>query len=175
MKLLVAVTGASGTELGLRFVQYLPDSVETHLICTDNALIAGALEHQERLTIYDDKDIAAAVSSGSYGIDAMAVIPCTMNTLAKISCGIADNLTTRAASVVIKEGKKLLLAPREMPFSAIALENMLKLARLGVIISPPVMGYYSSAETINDMERFVIGKCYDTLGIENTLYKRWKG
>jgi 4-hydroxy-3-polyprenylbenzoate decarboxylase len=103
----------------------------------------------------------------------MAVIPCSMNTLAKISCGIADNLVTRSASVMLKEQKKLLLAPREMPFSAIPLENMLKLSRLNVIISPPVMGYYSESETIEEMERFIIGKWYDSLGIENDLYKRW--
>jgi 4-hydroxy-3-polyprenylbenzoate decarboxylase len=98
-----------------------------------------------------------------------------MNTLAKISCGIADNLVTRVASVALKEQKKLLLAPREMPFSAIALENMLKLSRLNVIIAPPVMGYYSQSDSVDDMERFIIGKWYDILGIENSLYERWKG
>jgi len=175
MKLLIAVTGASGTKLGVRFVDYLPESVEAHLICSENALIANRIERKDKPEIYSDDDIAAAVSSGSYGMDAMAIIPCSMNTLAKISCGIADNLTTRAASVAIKEGKRVLIAPREMPFSAIALENMLKLSRLGVIISPPVMGYYSSSETIEDMERFVIGKWYDVLGIENSLYPRWEG
>jgi 4-hydroxy-3-polyprenylbenzoate decarboxylase len=96
-----------------------------------------------------------------------------MNTLAKIACGINDNLPTRVAAVALKEQKKLLLAPRELPFSAIALENMQKLASLGVIIAPPVMGYYSDASSLEEMERFIIGKWYDALGIENTLYKRW--
>jgi hypothetical protein len=98
-----------------------------------------------------------------------------MNTLAKIACGISDNLPTRIAAVALKEQKKLLLAPREMPFSAIALENMHKLAALGVIIAPPVMGYYADIRTIEEMERFIIGKWYDALGIANNLYQRWKG
>lgn len=97
-----------------------------------------------------------------------------MNTLAKISCGVADNLVTRVAAVALKEQKKLLLAPREMPFSAIALENMVKLAKLNVIIAPPIIGYYSQSNTIEEMERFIIGKWYDVLGIENSLYERWQ-
>ena len=97
-----------------------------------------------------------------------------MNTLAKVACGISDNLPSRVAAVAIKEQKKLLLAPRELPFSAIALENMQKLATLGVIIAPPVMGFYSDASSIEDMEKFIIGKWYDVLGIENNLYERWK-
>jgi 4-hydroxy-3-polyprenylbenzoate decarboxylase len=96
-----------------------------------------------------------------------------MNTLAKISCGIADNLITRAASVMIKERKVLLLAPREMPFSAIALENMHKLSTLSVIIAPPVLAYYSEQQSLEAMEDFIIGKWFDLLGIEHTLYKRW--
>ncbi|HHH19971.1 MAG TPA: 3-octaprenyl-4-hydroxybenzoate carboxy-lyase, partial [Campylobacterales bacterium] len=94
---------------------------------------------------------------------------------AKIACGISDNLVTRAAAVAIKEQKKLLLAPRELPFSAIALENMHKLASLHVIIAPPILGYYSESSSIEDMERFIIGKWYDVLGITNELYERWKG
>ena len=104
----------------------------------------------------------------------MIIAPCSMNTLAKIACGISDNLVTRCASVMIKEHKKLILAPREMPFSAIALENMQKLATLGVIIAPPVMAYYSEQQTLDEMENFIIGKWFDMLGIENNLYKRWE-
>jgi 4-hydroxy-3-polyprenylbenzoate decarboxylase len=96
-----------------------------------------------------------------------------MNTLAKISCGIADDLITRAASVMIKERKTLLLAPREMPFSAIALENMLKLSKLGVIIAPPVVAYYAQSQNLKDMENFFIGKWFDLVNIEHNLYKKW--
>jgi len=172
MKLTLAITGASGTSLAKKFIEYLPKDIELHLIATDHAKIVEHLE-ERNITIHNNKNIGASIASGSFGVDAMAIIPCSMNTLAKISCGIADNLVTRSASVMLKEQKKLLLAPREMPFSAIPLENMLKLSRLNVIISPPVMGYYSESETIEEMERFIIGKWYDSLGIENDLYKRW--
>ena len=127
----------------------------------------------KKVTLHNSKNIAASVSSGSFGVDATVIIPCSMNTLAKVACGIADNLASRVAAVAIKEQKKLLLAPRELPFSAIALENMHKLSSLGVIIAPPVMGYYSQSDSLEDMEKFIIGKWYDVLGIENTLYERW--
>jgi len=172
MKLTLAVTGASGIRLATKFIEYLPKEIELHLIATDHAKIVESLEERQ-ITIHNNKNIGASIASGSFGVDAMAIIPCSMNTLAKISCGIADNLVTRAASVMLKEQKKLLLAPREMPFSAIPLENMLKLSRLNVIISPPVMGYYAESETIEEMEKFIIGKWYDSLGIENDLYERW--
>ena len=172
MKLVVAISGASGVELGVKFVQYLPKDIGVHIICSQNAKIVERFE-SNRVTLYESNDIAAAVSSGSFRVDATAVIPCSMNTLAKIACGISDNLVTRVAAVAIKEQKKLLLAPREMPFSAIALENMQKLAALGVVVAPPVIAYYTQAKTIEDMERFIIGKWYDILGIEHNLFKRW--
>ena len=173
MKLVVAITGASGVELGKKFVDYLPEDVEVHLVVSDNALTVESFEHKQ-VTLHQNENIAASISSGSFRVDATAVIPCSMNTLAKIACGISDNLATRVAAVALKEQKKLLLAPRELPFSAIALENMQKLATLGVIIAPPVMGYYSESDSLEEMERFIIGKWYDVLGIENSLYERWK-
>ena len=173
MKLVVAISGASGVELGKKFIEHLPKHIEVHLITTNHALTVNHFENQNNITFHDNSNIAASVASGSFQVDATVVIPCSMNTLAKIACGIADNLVTRAAAVAIKEQKKLLLAPRELPFSPIALENMLKLSRLNVIIAPAVMGYYSESQTIEDMERFIIGKWYDVLGIENSLYERW--
>jgi len=173
MKLVLAISGASGVELGKKFIEYLPPNIELHLITTNHALTVNQFENQNSITLHKNSNIASSIASGSFQVDATAIIPCSMNTLAKISCGIADNLVTRVASVALKEQKKLLLAPREMPFSAIALENMLKLSRLNVIIAPPVMGYYSDAKTIEDMERFMIGKWYDILGIENDVYERW--
>jgi len=174
MKLAVAVTGASGIELGIKFVRYLPEEIEVHVIVSDHAVTVESFENSGAL-LHHSSDIAASVSSGSFGVDACAIIPCSMNTLAKIACGISDNLPTRIAAVALKEQKRLLIAPREMPFSAIALENMHKLAALGVTIAPPVMGYYADIHTIEEMERFIIGKWYDALGIENDLYQRWKG
>ena len=173
MKLTLAITGASGTLLATKFIEYLPKEIELHLIATDHAKIVASLEERKNLTVHNNKNIGASIASGSFQVDATAIIPCSMNTLAKIACGISDNLVTRVAAVALKEQKKLLLAPREMPFSAIPLENMLKLSRLNVIIAPPVMGYYAQNETIEEMERFIIGKWYDALGIENNLYERW--
>ncbi|WP_292664411.1 UbiX family flavin prenyltransferase [Nitratifractor sp.] len=172
MKLAVAISGASGVRLGEQFLRYLPETVEVHLVISDNARTVDRFE-RANLTLHSDADIAASVASGSFGVDATAVIPCSMNTLAKIACGISDTLTTRIAAVALKERKPLLLAPREMPFSVIALENMLKLSRLGVVIAPPVAGYYSDCDDLDAMERFLVGKWYDALGIENTLYRRW--
>jgi 4-hydroxy-3-polyprenylbenzoate decarboxylase len=172
MKLALAISGASGVELGLKFLRYLPDSVEAHVIVSDNARTVQ-LHEMGRVTIHDDGNIAAGPASGSFGIDATAVIPCSMNTLAKIACGISDTLVTRTAAVALKEQKPLLLAPREMPFSPIALENMLKLSRLGVHIAPPVPGYYAEHDSLEAMERFWIGKWYDLLGIGHDLYRRW--
>ncbi|RUM73382.1 MAG: 3-octaprenyl-4-hydroxybenzoate carboxy-lyase [Sulfurovum sp.] len=173
MKLVVAITGASGIELGKKFIAYLPDGIDAHVIVSDNALTVESFENKQ-ITLHNADNIAASISSGSFRVDATAIIPCSMNTLAKIACGISDNLITRVAAVALKEQRKLLLAPRELPFSAITLENMLKLSRLGVIIAPPVMGYYAQADSLEDMERFLIGKWYDALGIDNDLYTRWK-
>ena len=172
MKLVIAITGASGIQLGKKFVDYLPASIEAHVVVSDHALTVESFEHRQ-VTLHNSDNIAASISSGSFQVDATAIIPCSMNSLAKIACGISDNLPTRVAAVALKEQKKLLLAPRELPFSAIALENMHKLAALGVIIAPPVMGYYSDAGSLEEMERFIIGKWYDLLGIEHDLYKRW--
>jgi 4-hydroxy-3-polyprenylbenzoate decarboxylase len=173
MKLIVAISGASGVSLGLKVLNALPKGIERHLIVSEHADIV--LEKESSVQLHRDNEIWASVASGSFRADAMMVIPCSMNTLAKISVGIADNLTTRAASVMIKEGKKLLLAPREMPFSAIALENMHKLSSLGIIIAPPVLAYYSEQDGLEAMENFLIGKWFDLLGIDNDLYKRWSG
>ncbi len=171
-KIVVAASGASGVNLGLKIIKLLPQNVDKHFIMTQNSKIV--LNKEMDADIHENSDISASIASGSFGVDAMIIAPCSMNTLAKIACGIADNLVTRCASVMIKEQKKLILAPREMPFSAIALENMHKLAALGVIIAPPVIAYYSKQQTLDEMENFLIGKWFDLLGIENTLYKRWE-
>ena len=172
MKLIVATSGASGVNLGIKALELLPESIDKHFIMSENS--KTVLSKEMNITMHDSKDISASIASGSFGTDAMIIAPCSMNTLAKIACGISDNLVTRCASVMIKEQKKLILAPREMPFSAIALENMQKLATLGVVIAPPVMAYYSEQQTLDEMENFIIGKWFDLLGIENNLYKRWE-
>jgi len=172
-KIVIATSGASGVNLGLKTLQLLPDEIEKHFIMSKNSKIVLSKEMND-VTTHSNEDISASIASGSFGVDAMIIAPCSMNTLAKIACGISDNLVTRCAAVMIKEQKKLILAPREMPFSAIALENMQKLAALGIIIAPPVMAYYSEQQTLDEMENFIIGKWFDLLGIENNLYKRWE-
>ena len=173
-KIVIAISGASGVNIGLKALQLLPAEIERHCIVSDHSKIVFSKEEMQDVIKHDNKNIAASVASGSFGVDAMLIAPCSMNTLAKIACGISDNLITRCAAVMLKEQKRLILAPREMPFSAIALENMQKLSALGVIIAPPVMAYYSQQQTLEEMEDFVIGKWFDLLGIENDLYKRWK-
>ena len=128
---------------------------------------------QNRAVIHDDYDLAAAPSSGSFGIDATIVAPCSINTLAKIHAGFADTLTTRAAAVALKERKRLVLGVREIPFSTLALEHAAKLSALGAVIAPPILGYYSGQNSLEDMENFIIGKWLDLLGLEHQIYKRW--
>ncbi len=176
MKLVIAISGASGIVLAKRAIEALPPEIELYTILSDHARTVLQKEPLDRETIlFEEEQIGAPVASGSFGTDAMLVLPCSMNTLAKIAVGIADTLTTRAAAVMIKERKKLILAPREMPLSAIALEHMLKLSRLGVDIAPPILGYYSAPQTLRQMEDFLIGKWFDLLGIDHTLYRRWEG
>ncbi len=173
MKLIVAATGASGVRLTERLIDALPNTVDPYVVFSENANLVR--EKEEGLTPFRNDDIAAPIASGSFSADAMLILPCSMNTLAKIAVGIGDNLTTRAAAVMLKERKKLILAPREMPYSSIALENMLKLSQQGVIIAPPVLGYYSEPKNLEQMEDFLIGKWFDLLQIEHELYRRWEG
>ena len=128
---------------------------------------------QNRAVIHDNSDLAAAPSSGSFGIDVTIVAPCSINTLAKIHAGFANTLITRAAAVALKERKRLVLGVREMPFSTLALEHAAKLSALGAVIAPPVLGYYSGQNSLEDMENFIIGKWLDLLGLEHQIYKRW--
>ena len=184
LKLIIAITGASGVNLGLKLIETLPSSIVPHLVLSTSAKVALEYENtnsitnildKENLISYQDDQIYANIASGSYGADAMIILPCSMNTLAKCTVGISDTLITRAFSVMLKERKNIILAPREMPFNTIQLENMAKLSTLGVTIAPPVMGYYSNQQNIEDMENFMIGKWFDLLNIENSLYKRWEG
>ncbi|QOG13142.1 UbiX family flavin prenyltransferase [Arcobacter sp. FWKO B] len=181
MKLTVGITGASGVELGIKFISLLPKEITPYIVLSNSAKVA--LKHETNKdvqelynhTVYEDDNIGAPIASGSFGCDAMIILPCSMNTLAKCSVGISDTLITRAFSVMLKEKKRIVLAPRELPFSSIALENMLKLSNYGVVIAPPILGYYSNQQTLNDMEDFLIGKWFDLLDINNNLYKRWQG
>lgn len=126
-----------------------------------------------QLRVFGREEWFAPLASGSNPADAMVVCPCTMGTLAAIAAGLSQNLIERAADVAIKEGRKLVLVPRETPFSAIHLENMLKLARLGVVILPPNPGFYTHPQSVADMVDFVVARVLDQLGVPHTLMQRW--
>lgn len=183
-RILVAITGASGAILGIRLLQELRAAdVEVHLILSDWAKQTIAMEtvfSVEQVqamadVLYDVNNLAAAVSSGSCLIDAMAIVPCSMKSLSAIANGFSYNLITRAADVSIKEHRPLLIMPRETPLSSIHLRNMTVLTDLGVIMVPPCIGFYTKPKTLDDVINHLIGKMLDELKIEHEIYPRWKG
>ncbi len=181
-RVVVGITGASGIIYGVRLLETLQSlEVETHLILSDWAAENLALETGYQLSDlegmatrkYDYRDMTAPVASGSFLTAGMVVVPCTMKTLAGIANGYSENLLERAADVTLKEGRKLILAPRETPLSPIHLENMLKLARIGVVIAPPMPAFYNKPAGILEMVDYQVGRIIDLLGIEHNLLKRW--
>lgn len=184
-KLVVGISGASGVHLGLRLIESIPESIELFVVVSEGAKKVAHYEMQndlienlhhlgrKNLTICNEDELHSPIASGSFGIEAMAIVPTSMNVLAKIAHGFCDDLLSRCASVMLKEKRKLLLAPREMPLSPIALRQMSELSALGVLIAPPVAGYYAKVENLDSLERFFVGKWLDGLGIENNLYERW--
>ena len=186
MKLVVGITGASGSVYGVRMMEVLHklfSEVETHLVISKAGL--RVMKYETKYTDKDvsryasithpDTDIGAVPASGSSGMDAMVIIPCSVKTLGQIASGTGDNLVCRSAEVFLKENKKLILVVREMPLSAIHLENMLKLSRLGVSIIPASPGFYHEQKDIDDLVNHVVGKALDSLGLEHDIFKRWTG
>ncbi|HJV35340.1 flavin prenyltransferase UbiX [Geomonas sp.] len=192
----LALTGASGAVYGLRAAEELLAAG-----CRVSMLITGAafevlreecgvewqgdrdevtahlLAHfgcaPDRLSYHPENDLLSPIASGSSSADAMIVVPCSMGTLSRIACGNSGNLLERAADVMLKEGRPLVLVPRETPLNAIHLENMLKLSRLGVRIVPPMPAFYHHPQSMADLVDFVVGKVLDSVGVENRLFKRW--
>ena len=182
-RIIVAISGASGAIYGIRLLNALQkERVETHLIIsrwareTIREETSYSVESIEKLAnySYDVRDLTTPLSSGSFLIHGMVVIPCSMKTLAAIACGYVENLIARAADITIKESRELVLVPRETPLNAIHLENMLKLSKLGVVILPPMPAFYTKPSNIDDLIKHTIGKVLDQLGIDNSIYKRWK-
>ncbi len=182
VRLIVAITGASGVVYGKRLLEALRSkNVETHLIVSQAS--KEVIKHEldvatrdiENLAnhVYEADDWGSPVVSGSFKTDGMVIIPCSMKTLAGIAHGYSDNIILRSADVTLKEKRKLILVPRETPLNAIHLRNMLKLAENGVCIAPAMPAYYHKPKRIEDQVDFVVGKILDILGIEHTLYKRW--
>ena len=180
-RFLVAVTGASGVEYARRLIEVLGDRADVIVTKDASAVIeveTGASVKDfaaSARAVFRDEDLAAAPASGSHRFRALVVVPCSGTTLAKIATGIADNLVTRSAAVALKERRPLILVPRETPLGAIALENMLKLARLGVVILPASPGFYGRPTKIGDLVDFVVARILDHLGVEHPLGARWAG
>lgn len=182
--MIVAITGASGAIFGIRALEALRTlSVETHLIVSRWARTTIAHETQYSLpqvealasVVHHEENQAATISSGSYKTDGMIVAPCSMRTLGAIRSGAGESLICRAADVILKERRKLVLVARESPFSVIHLENMLALAQMGSVILPPVPAFYHKPETIEDIVTHVVGRVLDQFGLEMPGVARWEG
>jgi len=183
-KLIVGITGATGTIFGVRLLQMLQGTgIETHLVMSKWA--ARTLLHETPYSIeevqqmascfYNSADQGAAISSGSFVTRGMVVAPCSMRTLAAIAQGQGDNLIHRAADVVLKERRKLALVVREAPFNDIHLENMLKLSRMGVVITPPMPAFYNHPQTIDDIINHIVMRVLDQFDIHIDITNRWHG
>ena len=184
MRIIVGITGASGAVYGRELLRRLRErGHETHVIVSPYGW--KVLEHEcdagrEDILalashLHDHDNLAALPASGSFRADAMVVVPCSMRTLAAVACGLADNLICRAADVMLKERKNLVLAVRETPLNAVHLENMLKLARLGAGIVPVCPGFYHRPSTIDDLVTMMVGRIMDNLGLDTSGFPRWQG
>ena len=195
MKIIVGISGASSVHLGIRVAnEILAAGHEVCAIISDGARVTfksekaweylgnSRIPNENFLQIeefLDEKidiqsNMSGAAASGSSGYEAMIIAPCSSNTLAKVAAGICDNLLLRAAAVMLKEQRKLIIAPREMPFSPLSIKHMSELSGLGVMFALPMIAHYSKPLSLNDAENFIIGKWLDCLNIKNNLFKRWK-
>ena len=185
MKLIVGMTGATGAPLGVALLQALQamPEVETHLVLSKWAKTTIELETPWRVrdvaamadVCHNASDQAATISSGSFKTDGMIIIPCSMKTLAGIRAGYADGLVGRAADVVLKEQRKLVLVPRETPLSTIHLENMLALSRLGVAMVPPMPAWYNHPASVDDITHHIVARVLDQFGLSYPQARRWQG
>lgn len=194
--LLVAMTGASGSIYGLRLAQeVLRTDCRVSLLLSEPG--RQVLNHEtgldwspdqterqrqvrghfasERIDCLDNGNFFASVASGSNPADAMVIVPCSMGTVGRIAAGLSETLLERAADVMLKERRPLLLVPRETPLSAIHLENLLRLARAGAVLIPAMPAFYHAPQSLDDLVDFVVGKVLDQLGIRHVLFKRWEG
>ncbi|MGO4764788.1 UbiX family flavin prenyltransferase [Cupriavidus sp. 2KB_3] len=185
-RLVVAITGASGAAYGVRLLQALgtAEGWETHLVCSPSGLLT--IHHElgmqrpevERLAdvVHNVRDIGATVASGSFRCDGMVVAPCSMRTLAAIATGVADNLVTRAADVMLKERRRLVLLARETPLHLVHLRNMTTVTEMGAIVMPPVPAFYAHPQSVDDIVGHTVGRVLDLFGVEHAgLVSRWRG
>jgi 4-hydroxy-3-polyprenylbenzoate decarboxylase len=183
MKVLVCIGGASGSMYGVRVLEEcIKKKHEVHLIVSEGA--KKILEHETTYTyddivkkasvVYDNDDVWAAPASGSFRLDAMVVVPCSMKTLAAIANGFGDTLMARAASCCLKEGRKVVLVIRETPLDLPGIRNMLAAKESGAVLLPAMPGFYHKPQKIEDLIDFIVGKILDQLAIPHTLFKRWE-
>ena len=183
-RILVGISGASGAPIAIRLLQRLKESydVETHLILSDSACLTIEQETEYSVQqvkaladiVYDIREIGARPASGSFQIDEMIIVPCSMKTAAGIAGGYSDNLLLRAADVMLKEGRPLFLVARESPLSPIHLRNLQELGKIGVRIIPPMISYYQGYKTIEDWTNNFVERLLEKLGIQNNV-KAWDG
>lgn len=189
-QIVLAVTGASGALYSKRLLEVLAQSgAQIHVIVSPygRRLLAEELgireftpksvvgeDHAERITLHDYRDVGSKLASGSFLTDGMVICPCSGNTLADVAAGAGANLISRAAAVHLKEMRRLILVPREMPLSIIEMENMLRVARSGGVICPASPGFYMLPKSLEELADFVVGKVCDLLGVEHTLRTRYK-
>jgi 4-hydroxy-3-polyprenylbenzoate decarboxylase len=184
MRLIVGITGSTGSIFGIRTLEVLRHAgIETHLVLSKWGV--RTLLHETQYTVegvkalasstYSDNDQGAAISSGSFITEGMIVAPCSVRTLGAIASGHGDNLVHRAADVVLKERRKLVLMVREAPLNEIHLENMLRLSRMGVVIVPPQPAFYDHPQTLDDIVNHIVMRALDPFGIHLDLGSRWDG
>ena len=181
MKIVVGITGASGIGIGIRLLEVLREH-ETYLIISRNAKdilsleTNYSLEDVEKLAskIYNNLMVDVDIASGTNRFDALIIAPCSINTLSKIACGIEDNLITRVAAVALKEGRKMVIVPRENPLSTIALKRMYELSAIGVKIVLPIPAFYLKPKKIEDVVDYTVAKVLDFLSIKHNLYEPYR-
>jgi 4-hydroxy-3-polyprenylbenzoate decarboxylase len=184
-RLIVGLSGASGVIYGIRLLEVLKsvDVVETHLVLSNGAKLNISLETDWQLrdvealadTVHSDQNLAASISSGSFQTDGMAVVPCSMKTLSGIVNSYADNLVVRAADVVLKEHRRLVLLPREMPLHVGHCRLLYEAAKMGAVIAPPMPAFYNDPQTVDDIINHSVGRVLDLFGIDSGIVKRWQG
>jgi len=185
MKIAIGISGASGIIYAKRLIEYLSskNKYDLYVVASKNAInISKAELNVDLVDFFDSLNVKyfendnffTPIASGSFLVEKTIIIPCSVKTLAAIANGFSHNLITRICDVAIKEKKTLTICPREMPFSQLHLENMLKLSKIGVNIAPPIPAFYNLPQTIDDLINFVVGKVLDITGIDNDIYKRWE-
>ena len=185
MRLIVGISGASGVIYGIRLLEILKDlaDVETHLVLSNGAKLNLSLETDWALTdvealadvVHSDQNLAATIASGSYTTDGMVIVPCSMKTLSGVVNSYADTLLVRAADVVLKEQRRLVLVPRETPLHTGHCRLLLEASQTGAVIVPPMPAFYNDPQSVDDIIDHTVGRLLDLFGIDSGLVKRWKG